>query len=261
MARAKGHFEPESNLESPYAKRPWLKHYDFWVPATATYPRQAAYRALEIGASNYPDRAATIFFGAEMTFRELKDRAYRLATALHDAGVAKGDRVGIMLPNCPQFLISFFGVLRTSATVVCINPTYTQREFQRLAADCRIKALVVMDQIAPAIVPSIPSTRVELILLTGLQDYMPPAMAESYLLDRAGAIPDLQAISLLAENALRDQSDEAHEERKIRVQSFSKTIESTQLRYFKVEIDAEEDIAALQYTGGTTGSSKGAMLT
>ena len=261
MVRAKGHFVPDSNLESPYANRPWLKHYDFWVPATATYPRQAAYRALEIGASNYPDRAATIFFGAEMTFRELKDRAYRLATALYDAGVAKGDRVGIMLPNCPQFLISFFGVLRTGATVVCINPTYTPREFQRLAADSGIKALVVMDQIAPAIVPSILSTRVELILLTGLQDYMPPAMAESYLLDRAAAIPDLQGLSLLAENALRDQSDEAHEERKIRVQSFSKTIESTPLRYFKVEIDAEEDIAALQYTGGTTGSSKGAMLT
>src|SRR5215831_16745101 len=147
--------------ESPYARKPWLRHYDFWVPATATYPRQPAYRALDIGASNYPDRPATVFFGAEMTYRQLKDRSLRLATALHDFGIGKGDRVGVMLPNCPQFPISFFGVLRTGATVVCINPSYTPREFERLARDAGIRVLIALDRITPAIVTSLESTAIE----------------------------------------------------------------------------------------------------
>jgi long-chain acyl-CoA synthetase len=129
MAKGRQKFESDS----PYGARPWLKHYDFWVPATATYPRQAAYQALEIGAMYYPDRAATMFFGQEMSFRQLKDRAYKLASALAGFGIKKGGRVGIMLPNCPQFPISFFGILRSGATVVCINPGYTPREFERLA--------------------------------------------------------------------------------------------------------------------------------
>src|SRR5215472_4026114 len=158
--------------ESPYVRKPWLKHYDFWVPATATYPRQPAYRALDIGASNYPDRAATIFFGAEMTYGQLKDRSLRLATALHEFGIGKGDRVGLMLPNCPQFPISFFGVLRTGATVVCINPTYTPREFERLAKDSSVRALIALDQIIPALAPTLEATGVDRLILTDIEDYM-----------------------------------------------------------------------------------------
>jgi long-chain acyl-CoA synthetase len=143
------HSAPPCYPERRYAERPWLKHYDFWVPPSITYPRQPAYRALELGAMNYPERAATIFFGREMTFRELQDRAYRFAAVLANFGVAKGDRVGIMLPNCPQFPIAFWGILRAGGVVVCFNPTYTVREFERQARDSGIRALVLLDQIAP----------------------------------------------------------------------------------------------------------------
>jgi long-chain acyl-CoA synthetase len=237
--------------DSTYAKKPWLKHYDFWVPATATYPRQPAYRALDIGAANYPDRPATIFFGAEMTYSQLKDRSLRLATALHEFGIGKGDRVGVMLPNCPQFPISFFAVLRTGATIVCINPTYTPREFERLAMDSGIRVLIALDQIAPALVPSLQGTAVERVIVTNIEDYMHEHMAGRYAPERAELLQKLQEI----EQALGSLKPETH------VYSFASLIQQTDPRHIKAEIDPEVDVAALQYTGGTTGTPKGAMLT
>ena len=241
------------STQSPYRSRPWLKHYDFWVPANTSYPRQPVYRALDIGAQNSPDRAATIFFGSEMTFRQLRERALRLATALDNFGIGKGDRVGIMLPNCPQFAIAFFGILRTGATVVAINPTYTPREFERLANDSGIRAIIAMDLIAAGMSSIIPSTKIERVIVTGIQEYMPGPVADQYLKEKGGATPGPEQVQALIDKA--EQSSQA------KVYDLTTLINETQLRHLRVEINAEEDIAALQYTGGTTGVPKGAMLT
>lgn len=233
--------------ESYYAKKPWLKHYDFWVPESVSYPRQPVYRALEIGASNYPNRPATVFFGAELTFRELKEQAYRLASALTRFGIVKGDRVGIMLPNCPQFPVSFFAVLRTGATVVSINPTYTPREFERLAKDSGIRALIVTDLNAASIAEMLPSTSIENVIVTGLQDYMPEGVAAGYVAERKSQIQPIADLQRAAGG--------------MPIHGFSKLIQESEPQYIRVAINTEEDIAALQYTGGTTGTPKGAMLT
>ena len=236
---------------SAYADKPWLRSYDFWVPATATYPKQPVYRALEIGANNFPDRAATLFFGAEMSFRALRERALRFAAALRGFGIHKGDRVAIMLPNCPQFPISFFGVLRTGATVVSINPTYTPREVERLAKDSGIRVLIVMDQIAGALVSVLAKSSIEHVVVTSLQDYMPDAVAARYVSEREGQLPSVDSIrKALARSS--GSSPAVHE--------LDELIKSTEPLHFRVDIDPE-DIAALQYTGGTTGTPKGAMLT
>jgi long-chain acyl-CoA synthetase len=252
---AKGRQEFES--DSPYGARPWLKHYDFWVPATASYPRQAAYRALEIGAMYYPDRAATIFFGQEMSFRQLKDRAYKLASALAGVGIKKGDRVGIMLPNCPQFPISFFGILRSGATVVCINPGYTPREFERLAKDSLIRVLIVLDKIAPAVMECLPQTNIEWVITTRLQDYMPPDAGKSAAgrKDTKASSADLKSIARESTGTKPGSVSEP-----VEVCDLDELMDRTIRSHIKVDIDAEKDVAALQYTGGTTGRSKGAML-
>src|SRR5262249_44843743 len=242
---------------SRYSARPWLKHYDFWVPPSITYPRQPAYRALEIGAMNYPDRPATIFFGREMTFRELQDRAYRLATALTDFGIAKGDRVGIMLPNCPQFAIAFWGILRTGAVVVCFNPTYTVREFERQAKDSGIRALVVLDQIAGTILPGIAQTAIERLIVSGIEECMPAGIAAAYAAQRGSSAPSIESLKTLADLASR-QGIPGQE---VQVEKLFDVIDRTKPRYIRVDVDPEEDLAVLQYTGGTTGLSKGAMLT
>ena len=95
--------------------RPWLEHYDYWVRPHMTYPGRPLGEILAIAAVQRPDTPATHFLGAELTFLELKRRADALAAALADLGIAKGDRVGIMLPNCPQYIVAAFAILRLGA--------------------------------------------------------------------------------------------------------------------------------------------------
>ena len=125
--------------------RPWYAHYDYWVRPHLNYPRRPLTDILRIAASDVPDKPATAFLGAQLTFAEIKDRSDRFATALSRMGIAKGDRVGVMLPNCPQYLITVFGILRLGAIVVNINPLYTPREIAVVAQDSGMRLLVVLD--------------------------------------------------------------------------------------------------------------------
>lgn len=216
--------------ESPYASKPWLRHYDFWTPAEANYPRQSIYQILHLAASRFGDRPASAFLGAQLTFREIKSQADRLATSLARLGIERGDRVGIMLPNSPQYMISFFAIIRLGAIVTNINPIYTLREVDLVAQDAGLKAIITLDLLAPLALGVKPNSSIEHIITTSVQEYSAdpssaPAAPEGTL-SFAGLINGVDEVSLP-----------------------------------RVQIDAEEDIAVLQYTGGTTGVPKGAMLT
>jgi long-chain acyl-CoA synthetase len=219
---------PSSSAHSPYAARPWLRHYDYWVRPHLVYPRRPLYDILATAAVEIPDRPATAFLGAELTFEEIKRRADLLATALARFGIAQGDRVGIMLPNCPQYIVAAFATLRLGAIVVNVNPVYTAREVLAVAQDSEFRALVTLDRLAPLALGVRDETRLERVIVTSLAEYSaehapPPqvegAVALTELLEQVGA-PDLP----------------------------------------RVAIDPG-DVAVLQYTGGTTGTPKGAMLT
>src|SRR5258705_4406082 len=140
----------EKGGASPYATKPWLNHYDFWVRPHMNYPRRPLHEILRITAVEVPDRPATAFLGAHLTFSQIKEQSDKLATALSGLGIAKRDRVGIMLPNCPQYIIAVFAVLRLGATVVNINPLYTPRGILVVAQDSGMRALLTLDALAPA---------------------------------------------------------------------------------------------------------------
>ncbi len=216
-------------IDSPYAAKPWLKHYDFWVPAELNLPRQPLYQILQIASSSFRDKPATGFLGAFLTFGEVKSQVDRLATSLARLGIVKGDRVGIMLPNCPQYLISFFAIVRLGAIVTNINPIYTPREVEMVAKDSGVKAVIVLDLMAPVVLGVKANTQIENVIVTSLQEYS--AKPETAPQAPAGTL------------------------------SFSGLIQETAVDLPRVAITPEEDVAVLQYTGGTTGVPKGAMLT
>ncbi|MEA3222972.1 MAG: AMP-binding protein, partial [Thermodesulfobacteriota bacterium] len=105
--------------------RPWHRHYDYNVPTSIRYPRLPAQGILQLPAGSYPDKTALNFYGTEITFWELRLQALRMANALGKLGVKKGERVGVHLPNCPQFVIAYYATLSLGAIVVNLNPLYT----------------------------------------------------------------------------------------------------------------------------------------
>ena len=225
MTRAK---EVEGVGESAYAARPWLDHYDYWVRAHMNYPRRPLHEILRVAAVEVPDRPATAFLGAHLTFAQVKEQADRLASALARLGVAQGDRVGIMLPNCPQYLVAAFAVLRLGAVVVNVNPLYTPREVLVVAQDSGMRVMLALDALAPVTLSVRAQTAIEHVIITSAAEYS------------AAAVPTpavegtLRLADLLAGAGEPDLPS--------------------------VDIDPE-DVAVLQYTGGTTGVPKGAMLT
>jgi long-chain acyl-CoA synthetase len=212
--------------------RPWLRHYDYWVPPSLTYPQRPLCEILDTSAIDVADRPATAFLGSELTFREIKTQSDAFAAALLGLGVSKGDRVGIMLPNCPQYIVAAFAVLRLGAVVVNVNPTYTAREVLTLATDSGMSAMVTLDVLAPLVLEIRSKTRIAHVVVTSLAEY---SAARS-------APPRVDATSNLA-----DLIAEARQTPAGRVAP-------------RIAV-SPDDLAVLQYTGGTTGTPKGAMLT
>src|SRR5258708_17159437 len=142
-------------MSAHHSDRPWLRHYDYWVPQHLVYPERPLHEILDTAVVDVPDRPATAFFGATLTFEELKDRSDRFATALAQYGITKGDRVGIMLPNCPQYIIAAFAILRHGAIVVNVNPTYTAPQVLAVVNDSGVRLLITLDALAP-LAPGLP---------------------------------------------------------------------------------------------------------
>ena len=214
--------------ESPYAARPWYSQYDYWVRPNLNYPRRPLTDILRIAASDVPDKPATAFLGAQLTYAEIKDRADRFATALARMGIVQGDRVGVMLPNCPQYLIAVFGILRIGAIVVNVNPLYTPREVQVVAEDSGMRLLVVLDLLAPVALAIRAQTPIERLIVTSAAEYSVHNVP----------CPAVEGTERLADVLA--------------------SVDVPELPRVRIDPD---DVAVLQYTGGTTGTPKGAMLT
>ncbi len=226
--------------ESRYAARPWQQHYDYWVRPHMTYPGRPLGDILAITAVHRPDTVATHFLGAELRYRDLKQRSDALAASLAAMGIAKGDRVAIMLPNCPQYIIAAFAILRLGAVIVNVNPSYTARELMIILADSTPRVLVTIDALVPLVQELRSKTTIETIIVTSLAEYSSAAAAPPRI-DRTRPLADLIA------TAARPSADP------IATGSTSDV--------YRVPIISSDDLAVLQYTGGTTGTPKGAMLT
>ncbi len=214
------------------------KNFKCWpegVYKNLTYPEVPVYEILRSSARRWPWRNAIIFGGMEITYQELDNLSDRFATALAAMGVMKGDRVGIHLPNCPQFAIAYFGLLKAGAVFVPLSPLLAERELEFQLNDAGVETFVGLDLLFGMPQQVLPRTPVQRTILVSLADCYPPVAAPAKLLQRQptpeGAI-DLS--SLLAEYPAEPP---------------------------RVDFDVREDLAHIAYTGGTTGTPKGVMIT
>ncbi|MDN5697287.1 MAG: AMP-binding protein, partial [Rubrobacter sp.] len=203
-------------------EKPWIKAYAGYAEAETEIPGGSLTNLLRKAVEEHADRTAIKFYGHTFSFSQLGQAVEGLAGALSENGIQKGDRIALMLPNCPQYVISFFAAVRLGAVVTQLNPMYVEREIEYILRDSGAKKVVVYADMYPRVKAVQRETDVDEVIVVDLQ-----------------GTAEVQEGDRLFDDYLRSATGAASD----------------------VEIDPGEDLAALQYTGGTTGVSKGAMLT
>ena len=230
----------------PLSGRPWLASYAPGVAADVDVPAESLPEMLAASARRYGNRVALDFFGEETTYAELADEVSRAAEALRAAGVRAGDRVALVLPNCPQHVVVFYAALRLGAVVVEHNPLYTASELEHQLADCGATVVVCWDKTARVIDGLREQTAIQVILAVDLTRALPWRMRLALRLPVAKARAARASMTgPVPQGVLRWE----------RVASSSGPLDAAHPQQHP------EDVALLQYTGGTTGTPKGAILT
>lgn len=219
---------------------PWLAHYDKGVPQTINYPSVPIFHFLEESARKYPNQPCTIFKGEAISFREMDVITDKLAAALAGLGVKKGDRVGIFIPNTPQFVMVYFGILKAGGVVVAIDSRYTAPEIVYQANDAGIETMFVMSNFYKTMKVAQPKTKIKTLIVTNIKETLPPMLKVLFTVakeKKGGFRVHLEPGDLWLQDLLAKYKPEDRPKLDIR----------------------SDDIALFQYSGGTTGVSKGAV--
>ena len=228
--------------------RPWLAMYNPDTPAEFDFPKVPLTRLLDDAVASFPDTAAIAFLGTVLTYRELQESVDRFAAALTTLGVRRGDRVALALPNCPQTVIAFYAAARIGAVTVSCNPLYTARELRHQLADSGAVVVICLDVAYAKVAEVLAETPLRHVIVTSIIDYLP---ASKRLLLKL-PLPAVRA---------RRATISCPIPRDAPVLQFRAVLRASKKRAPQAEFDAAEHLAVLQYTGGTTGVAKGAMLT
>ena len=217
----------------------WLRHYDESVPTSNDYPELDLYSLFRQAVESNPRGTATWFFGARIRYQKLAQKVDRLASALYSLGIKKGDRVAVILPNLPLYPIVHFAVLKLGGILVPTNPLYVERELEYQLTDSGAETVVVLDQLVDRLLAVQDKTPIKRVIIAGIREFLPRFLGLLYGLKNKSPLVNRQKSGLYLYRDLVKQELPPHE---------------------PVEI-SPDDTAILLYTGGTTGISKGAILT
>ncbi|TMN21116.1 long-chain-fatty-acid--CoA ligase [Lentibacillus cibarius] len=224
--------------------RCWHTYYPDEIPLTINYNEKPLHAFLELTAKQSPKKRALYFKGKELTFAAVYSQAKKVAGYLQSLGLRKGDRVAIMLPNCPQSVISYYGVLMAGGIVVQTNPLYKERELEYQLNDSGAVFIICLDVLFPIVSGVRNNTALKHVIVSSIKDYLPFPKNFIY--------PFIQ----------RKEYKRIVDVKSSAITHRWKVIMTTGSEQFTpVTVDPHQDLALLQYTGGTTGHPKGVMLT
>jgi long-chain acyl-CoA synthetase len=210
------------------AKKQWSKFWPSAVPQHIDYPEVPLHELLKKSAKTHPEKPAITYLEREITYAELDLLSDQFAGALAALGEKKGDKAAVFLPNIPQFIIAYFGVLKAGAVVTAISPFHKEREVAYQLNDSEAETIFTLDTLYPIVDAVWRKTKLKHVVVTGMEEY-----AKNPVATKTPQAPNVHAFHELLKPAEPPN----------------------------VDINSPEDLAALQYTGGTTGTAKGAMLT
>ncbi len=219
-------------------EKPWYNSWPKGLPKTLDYPNIPLHQTLDDTAKRLPNKTSLIYYGTEITFKEVKENADRFATVLAEMDVKKGDRVCLYLENSPQFVMAYYGALKAGAIVVPANPMFKEMELEYQLSDSGSETIVALDHLYPYVEKVRDKVGLKNVFLTNIGEYFP----------EEPTLPIMDAL-------------------KVEKKTYPKTIdfleklEETKPNPPKIEFNPKEDLALLQYTAGTTGMPKGAMIT
>jgi long-chain acyl-CoA synthetase len=226
-------------------QKPWLKFYDPHVPHHIEYPKILLQQILDDAAEHYSGKTAIFFFGGRWSYGELRTQANQFASALKSIDFRKGDRLGLLLANMPQTMISTFGALKAGGVVCFFDPLAAEEELQRQIDEAGAESLVVLDLVLPRVERILESKKLKHLIVTGVQDYLPFPRNIFFSLAARGRGMNVKV---------------ARRPNTVLFKEFLFSGRSSLSSWTEEPADAA-GVAVIQYTGGTSGPPKGVLLT
>jgi len=241
----------------------WYNSYDRDIPKSIDYPDLPLFEFLDQSEKTYPENNALIFMGKKISYRKLRELTDRFAIALMNLGVERGDRIALFLPNCPQYVIAFYGILKAGAIVVPNNPLLSEEELLYQIKDSGAKAIITLDLeiLYPKVVEVKNRISLEKIIVSNLKNYLPFPKNLLFSLVKRSEISKVEEEVFWFEDLLKKPVLEPFAQFTLeRSEGLKDKLREGEKEALKVEVDSE-DIAAIFYTTGTTGKPKPVTLT